>query len=68
MELIQEREEENELSHLTAREVMEGLTADERGEECTMPKMGGKLREQPQKTSTHTVMGASSIRRAISGR
>ena len=40
VERIQEREEEYEVSFLTAREVMEGLTAHENGEECTMPKMG----------------------------
>ena len=41
IEEIQEREEEREVTTLTAREYMEYLTAQEEGVSLTMPKMGG---------------------------
>ena len=43
MEWIQQGEEELEQSRMTAREVMESITAEEHEGILTMPKMGGKV-------------------------
>ena len=68
VEWIQGREEENEVSFMTAREIMEGLTAQEKGEELTMPKMGKGRGAAPEKASMHTAMAASNTQRATSGK